>query len=360
MIFTEEQQDAIDAIETWRSERDKPFLTMGGLAGTGKSTIVAHLVEEWGDVAVATLSGKAAHVLRTKGVRCAQTIHSLIYVPFEDALGRIHFVRREQLAATNGRLPRLLVIDEASMVSDAIFDDLMSFDVPILFVGDHGQLEPIGRNPGLMKDPDLRLTTIHRQALGNPIIQFAHDLREGKKPQYGYDQNDCLEVVRAGEFWDRISPNTTMICGFNRARHRVNGRCRQMLGLTDPLPVEGDKLICLQNNRAFGIFNGQQAECTGRGGVFGHVVMLDLTTEDGRDMTLPCLRTQFGRDRQQGSRYDPNVALFDYGYCLTAHKAQGSGFYEVMVLEQIGSSWDRARWSYTAATRAVERLTYCC
>src|SRR5215831_14725163 len=54
--------------------------TVGGLAGTGKTVLVSELAEHMPDFAVATPTGKAAHVLREKGVDRAGTIHSLIYV----------------------------------------------------------------------------------------------------------------------------------------------------------------------------------------------------------------------------------------------------------------------------------------
>jgi ATP-dependent exoDNAse (exonuclease V) alpha subunit len=57
--------------------------------------------------------------------------------------------------------------------------------------------------------------------------------------------------------------------------------------------------------------------------------------------------------------WDQKVALMDYGYCLTAHKAQGSEWEEVLVLEEIARGWDACRWRYTTTTRAKERLTYC-
>jgi exodeoxyribonuclease-5 len=90
-----DQQAALNAILEWRDTNprgDKQYLTLGGYAGTGKSTLVAHLAKTWVDVAVVALCGKAAHVLRTKGVP-AQTIHSLIYAPIKIG-GRVRYQRR--------------------------------------------------------------------------------------------------------------------------------------------------------------------------------------------------------------------------------------------------------------------------
>ena len=43
------------------------------------------------------------------------------------------------------------------MVSKEIFDDLLGYGIPILAVGDHGQLPPVNSNFNLMGDPDVRL-----------------------------------------------------------------------------------------------------------------------------------------------------------------------------------------------------------
>ena len=50
--------------------------------------------------------------------------------------------------------------------------------------------------------------------------------------------------------------------------------------------------------------------------------------------------------------------IFDYGYVLTAHKAQGSEWPAVAVVNESFVFGEMARrWLYTAITRASERLT---
>lgn len=48
---------------------------------------------------------------------------------------------------------------------------------------------------------------------------------------------------------------------------------------------------------------------------------------------------------------------FDYGYCITCHKSQGSEYEKVLVVEEVLKSTDHARWLYTACTRAAKKLT---
>jgi ATP-dependent exoDNAse (exonuclease V) alpha subunit len=69
-------------------------------------------------------------------------------------------------------------------------------------------------------------------------------------------------------------------------------------------------------------------------------------------------RQHAGFNRRLGNR-SQNTLLLDYGYCVTAHKAQGSEWDSVVVLEEIAQRWDPKRWRYTAVTRAKERLVYC-
>src|SRR5476651_1962552 len=81
--FSPDQQAVVDAILEWRDAwpATKQTFTLGGLAGTGKSTIVSYLARCLPGAVVACPTGKAAHVLQSKGVD-AGTIHSLIYRPF--------------------------------------------------------------------------------------------------------------------------------------------------------------------------------------------------------------------------------------------------------------------------------------
>src|SRR5216683_1867587 len=216
-----------------------------------------------------------------------------------------------------------LIIDEASMIDHVLFRDLLSFGLPVLFVGDHGQLEPIGTNPKLMVNPTLRLEKIHRQALGNPILRLATAFREGKPTPQWEDSKGRLSVLGRGEFFRLLSPDVQILCGFNRTRHQINARVRRMMGHDRELVATGDTLICLRNNKLWGIFNGQQVTVRDIIREGTHTIDLEVETDDERLFILPCLRRQFGHDLIEDYRSQQN-ALLDYGYCLTAHKAQGS------------------------------------
>lgn len=354
--FSLDQEVALDKIQDWRARQprgDKLYLTLGGYAGTGKTSLIAYLADIWPNVGVAAFCGKAAHVLRSKGVK-ASTIHSLIYVPIELGKGRVRYVKRQCLDGVE-----TLIIDEASMIDHLLFHDILSFRIPTLFVGDHGQLEPIGTNPKLMANPMVRLEKIHRQAEDNPIIRLAAAFREGRSaPSSRGDQHGRLRLLGRSAFDRLLSPGRQVICGFNTTRHRINAHIREMKEVSKCLVAPGDTLICLRNNKVYNIFNGQQVTVLDIVGEGRKTIDLEVEGDDGRSLTITALREQFGNNLIENFRHK-EVVLLDYGYALTAHKAQGSEWDEVLVLEEISKRWDARRWRYTVATRARKRLIYC-
>jgi exodeoxyribonuclease-5 len=303
--FSQDQQDVLDEILAWRENHNRsPYLTLGGHAGTGKTTLISYLAGVWPQTAIVALCGKAAHVLRSRGVD-AQTLHSLIYFPQKDAQKSFRFRKRISLEGVE-----TIIVDEASMIDHVLFADLMSYGLPVLFVGDHGQLEPIGTNANLMASPTLRLEKIHRQAKGNPILRLATAFREDRPVRPWKDKNGRLEVLHRHEFPDRISSDVQILCGFNKTRNRVNAQVRRILGIDHTIVAPGERLICLQNHRRWNIFNGQQMKVLRIGHEGKQTIHLEIQTDDGRAFMLPCLRQQFGHDQVKGCR-SKDVVLMD-------------------------------------------------
>ncbi len=361
LTLSPDQAAAFDAVEDWLAG-PRRTLTLGGYAGTGKTTLVSALLRRH-PASVCAFTGKAAFVLQSKGVP-ATTMHRLIYRPVDDGRGGVTFVRVEELPT------KLVVVDEASMVDLVLKRDLESFGGKVLYVGDHGQLEPVGDDPGLMADPDVRLEQIHRQAAGSPIIQFAHHVREGHLPRdfdasnSGMDELDVpgTTSTRRLSILSRaptslLLEHDVVLCGFNRTRADVNRRMRGQLGFSGPEPLEGERVVCLRNHRDYGVFNGMQGtvkEVRRDGDRLYLIVEDDTGTRSPEMLSDP---DQFGSTSTlKDTPY--HIALWDWGYALTVHKSQGSEWPSVLVLEQVASSWSASRWRYTAATRAAEHLTY--
>lgn len=338
VVLTEEQLGAVDGL----LKHQKLVQSLGGLAGTGKTTVVSHLLKRLRGWSCCAFTGKAAEVLRHKGVD-ATTIHSLIYIPTDerDRDGVPIFERKPVLGC------RGIIVDEASMVGKLLFNDLVSYGLPIIFVGDHGQLEPVGEDLNLMKSPDFKLETIHRNA--GDIAKFAHWLRDGHDAA-DFPDSPLIKIIQKKDCTPHVKDSDQIICAFNATRVAINRYVRQLRGETTDQPVIGDRVISLMNSRKYGIFNGSQ-------GIIRSVSpnRMSIAFDNGRHVKLRYDTANFNQERPDKSgRYHP----LDYAYCITCHKAQGSEYKKVTVYEQKSDLWDHKRWAYTAASRAREELVW--
>jgi exodeoxyribonuclease V len=378
-----DQKKTLNDLLTWY-EKDKlamPYVTLGGYAGTGKTTLIAILRKELEKVdknlkvGFISYTGKAARVLKTKlkeqNTLAKQdsvgTIHSLIYSPvLNDKQEIVGWQTKEELERD------LIIIDEASMVDETIWIHLLAYRIPIIAVGDHGQLPPIKGNFNLMQKPYLKLEEIHRQAKKNPIINLSIEAREQgliAPGKYGpgvrkFSTDDVDGQEELDEMLSNYNNETLILCGYNSTRKKLNNFIRTAKGFESPEPQSGDRVICLRNNHKQNIYNGML-------GTVIHIEKKDANwylaeiAMDGEDDLYSGLISvqQFNSDtalnftdrRSQIMQGD----LFDFGYALTVHKAQGSQAKKVILFEErfkqmTDDVW--RRWLYTAVTRAEEEL----
>lgn len=335
---------------------NKAYYRIGGYAGTGKTTIAMHIAEQ-SKLAYkgAAFAGKAASQLRKKGIKNSETLHKTMY-HYDDDTER--FYRKSSIGCD------LLILDEGSMVPSDLWEDALSFRVPIIVLGDPAQLEPIGSDDAkLMHNPDIVLEKIHRYE--GSIAWFANQIRlTGNIPRI---DNNEVSVLPKSRFMTDLKAEipSVVLCGFNKTRVATNKVIRDMKfpGRYKKLINEGERLICLKNNRDLGIFNGQmmdvlnvEKDCQhSKWGTFSEArVRLD-------DDTVKMLKLWHGhldQEKQLDWRKLPEkIATVDYGYATTVHKFQGSEDRNVMIIdEQAPDLWSPIRHRYTAATRAQERL----
>jgi exodeoxyribonuclease V len=387
------QEEALQRVGQWLNTRNKPYFYLAGYAGTGKTTLAKHFVQGIaGKVLFGAYTGKAAHVLHKKGCVGATTIHRMIYQPKNKAEARLiemelalrklgpdtkeyrelaYKIKREKIElrkpffVVNIEGPAseasLIVIDECSMVSEEMGHDLLGFRKPILVLGDPGQLPPVkGTGFFTNKKPDYMLTEIMRQEKDNPIIRLATDVREGrtlKRGQYGSSR-----VIDMADISNDMEMDAGQIlCGMNRTRKRLNKEYRRRLGFYHPYPLRYDKLVCLRNDYDLGLLNGSQwtAEVDS---IFkgGEQVQLDVVDEDS-GLCVECDSwTQHFEGDPEDIPYAKALAAqeFDYGYCMTVHKSQGSQWDDVLLYDEshVFTS-NRREWLYTGITRAAETIT---
>jgi len=364
-VWSPQQDDALRAVSEWLKDPAAPqVFRLFGWAGTGKSTLARYLAEGVRSVKFAAFTGKAALVMRRKGCRGASTIHSLIYTLVSDKEGEPKFALDPESEAASADL---VVIDEVSMVDEALAKDLLSFGTKVLVLGDPFQLPPVqGAGYFTAHDPDIMLTEIHRQAADNPIIRMSMEIREGGHLEYGrYDES--IVVPRSDVDREAVVTADQVLVGRNKTRIDYNDRLRELKNLPAQEPVAGDRLVCLRNNPQKRLLNGQiwyASEVKKRSGN-RYSMTLDpeeeITTAAGKKAQAHVVThgAFFSGEEDQLSWPDRRrVDEFTFGYCLTVHKAQGSQWDRVYLFdESFVFREDRRRWLYTGVTRASQQIT---
>ena len=368
--WSPQQDQALRAIRDWHRDSDDPVFYLGGYAGTGKTTIAKQAAadctsDRTGFALFAAFTGKAALVLRAKGCPGARTIHSLIYTAFEeeetDEAGNVVRVvhryglnKLSEVAAAS-----LVVIDECSMVDERIGKDLLSFGTKLLVLGDPAQLPPV-RGEGFFTryEPTFMLTEIHRQARDNPIIRLSMDVREGRRLERGA-YGDSRVVRGLGQ--RAVMSADQVLVGRNSTRRTVNAKIRRLQGRDPGRPEVGDRLVCLKNDRKKALLNGglwTVAEILEDDGQFVRMAITSCDVDGLRAEVR--VAHPFFTDPIEDIPWEVRKSSdeFTYGYALTVHKAQGSQWNDVLLIDESSAfRRDRARHLYTGITRAAERVT---
>ncbi len=370
MELSKKQEAALKAVVEWFNNWDpdkKPFFYLGGFAGCGKTTLAEFIEREIaskpGRIVRCAFTGKAAMRLQQTTGKAASTIHSCIYHLVEDPKSpQPQFELNTKDSPFIGA--KLVELDECSMVNEEMGEDILSFKVPVLVLGDPGQLPPPkGTGFFTKRKPDVMLTEVHRQALDSPILRLATDIRNGKNIGR-MNEPDCLVYPFSKDYdlEQEMLLADQMLTGKNVIRESINHRTRRLRGFTDTYPEVGDKLICIKNQRNLNLFNGLLGNVTQVKSADMDRVLLDIETEIGERKDVEIIPECFTdmetvqgipfRDRREFSE-------FDWGYCLTVHKSQGSQWDSVLLLDDGFLNWkkeERGRWLYTAVTRAAKRL----
>lgn len=383
MDLTNDQYAARKAIHDWYVDWDGSPFFLAGYAGTGKTTLVKHMLAESRDpgaIAVLAPTNKAARVLREKGVTQATTIHSFLYgMPVFGACEcgtadknhdkrcpalKMEFHRRGLFDINGNPMeeipPSLIIVDEASMVNEKIAADLLSKGVPVIAVGDPGQLPPVEGKPGFA-NPDFTLEHIQRQAADNPIIRLAHDVRHGRPLKPGSYGTSVIVpgTLDQAEFdtddWDQI------LVWKHVTRVRYNNRYRMLLGRSGTIE-KGETVLFKSSHKELGIANGDMfpvVDIIEKGD--GSSQYFDLVIAYGDDQFMPVSswKQGLGGDKDwkdlstMDFRYRIRHAMVMHSYAITTHSAQGSEWPRVLIAQD--GSRD-PKWLYTAITRAKERM----
>jgi exodeoxyribonuclease-5 len=397
-------------IEQCADKTAKQILQIDGLAGTGKTEIVAHLANDY-RMPVLTLTGKAADVLRREREIGANTIHSFLYglpelerhlrcnvktcgtnveqrlkaCPVERTVtssngdcsnitvgyeyqvvkgGMVCPTCASDLIQTRHDIPhfdlhrlrpgemngKVAIIDESSMIGPTLANELLRTGINLVVFGDPGQLPPVNE-PRHFNDPVIFLTEIHRFAKDSGIYRQAHAVRRGIM----YADDTAFEIRRKLTEDDVLNADAR-ICWKNKTRYELTNKIRAWRGYDGKIPQVGEPVLCLRNKHStkegmqYEVWNGQVYTLAGN---FDpdwsrNMDVIDETT--GQRFTIPNV---YFDDPTSGQIVPPDANFFYFGYVLTAHKAQGSGWDNVIVFDEMPNNrQDRSCWVYTAITRS--------
>ena len=229
-----------------------------------------------------------------------------------------------------------------------------------------------------------------RQEQESEIIQLTMKIRNQEKIDF-YDGNEIKIIPYSKLNTGILLWGNQILTATNTKRHMINSQMRQLYDREGP-PQDGDKIICLRNYWEDYSINGDSL-INGTIGILNNsfktfraiprfirsnikqfdVLMGELAVPDTQDayplvdidyhmLTTgeKCcdwkLNYQLGKLR---SRYGEIVPKeFAYAYAITVHKAQGSEWDNVVILEETFpfNKEEHARWLYTACTRASKKL----
>jgi exodeoxyribonuclease V len=396
--LSDEQQSALDRVQLWHADRSAPqVLRLYGVAGTGKSFVakqVPNVIS--GDTIFGAYTGKAVSILAGRGCSPVSTLHSLLYTPVGEMRAGLSMLDRRirlcldqnsphcqqlkreraalqaKLASPQFRLKdgtcdlrkaSLLVVDEVSMVGRQMADDILSFGKKVLVLGDPEQLPPVGSEGFFTNaEPDILLREIHRQAGDSDIIELATRIREsGADPARGLVPADYLPGVNL----DDLGGYDQILVGRNATRWWLNTWARWKQGRKSALPEEGDRVVCLANNKELGVYNGQILTVTDAWEDGGGTLQLEMFDDADNPVAAGALTCGF--EDLEGERVAATEGrkgehgAFTWANALTVHKFQGSEAPRVLVVDEAGvfsrSGPDTPRrWLYTAVTRARDEV----
>lgn len=352
MVKYDIKTEYAEKIKNWYVYDSRRLFIISGYAGCGKTTLARSIPDLLKLYRVAFLAptGKASLLVEN-----GKTIHSYLYNAVRDNLTEeIKFYPRDKRDFNDD----LLIIDEISMVSDDIMDDLKSLDIPIIGLGDSAQLPPVSGENTILENPDIFLTEVFRNDGG--ILALATDVRMGNK--VGYKYNDVKFISR--KFISDINlldDNSIVICKFNKTRRKINMLYRTEVMKTRVMLVEGEKLIITRNNAGSGLMNGSLVTVKGISYFLLDNRMAEVLIENDSGIKFT-IRIDISQLLDEPSldyihyRNDNMLHEVDYAYAITCHKAQGSEFDRVFIINE-GRNFDNHQaWFYTAVTRAKKEV----
>lgn len=281
--LNDQQKSALKELEAFVNG-DDTSITLSGYAGTGKTTIMGIFNEYLkrrihADIIFSAPTHRANAVTRQKTPNAkVVTLQSLLglrpdFDITEDVFD-LHKLKFEQVAEVKIEAASIVIVDEASMIQDSLYDFLLeqiaAKGAQIIFMGDKGQLRPVKanniskvfRNDGAQ----LQLTKVERTG-DNPILKESTRVRNGEGfsyetdiasngqgVEYSSDKTRIREFVRTSlkEMKDSQDPlYFRVLAATNASVDAYNSAIRQILYGRRPAQLYEGELVMGYSNREY-------------------------------------------------------------------------------------------------------------
>ena len=391
IILTEKQKEAVELCVA-RYKAHKAYTCIAGLAGSGKTTTVKFIIQALGlteaEVSYIAFTGKASLVLRERGCPNAMTAHKLLYKAFRNKDGTYSYIPKDELDGPY----KVIVVDEVSMLDEAIWKLLLSHHIHVIALGDPCQLPSISKSNTVLDHPHIFLDQIMRQAQESEIIRLSMDIRNGK-PLSLYSGKEVQVIDKSQMVSGMLLWADQIIVAKNDTRQFYNNLMRDYLfGADHPDgPVEGDKVIALHNDYKCLDTLGEPLVNGAIGKISNIKYKINTTKVRSKKYTPHNIIPEFmyanftpdysvddeifeqiSMDKKLYETGSPTITRdnfrkvpgsmqpheFDYGYAVTAWKMQGSSAPKVLVIEE-DFPWnaeEHRKFLYTCITRAEKKL----
>ena len=149
---------------------------------------------------------------------------------------------------------KLLIVDEASMITQEMFNIISRKPFKTVYIGDHFQLPPVKDDFNIMLKPDFKMEKVLRQNENNPIIQLAEMARTGQSIPLGVygTSKHTLKFKK-----EDLLNYDNIVVWTNKTKDYINELVRELRGFPANIPQMDDKMVVRVNCQAKHLFNGQ-------------------------------------------------------------------------------------------------------
>ena len=263
ITFNEQQIEGISKIRGWLKNKGKKFFTLAGAAGTGKSSILKKITDNYrGRVGISAPTHKAKRVVAKMTELDGVTLHSILGLRPDLDLDNFNPNKPEFSPIAEIKMYQydLLVIDESSMINlgllNMIKDVAKIVDIKILFIGDPAQIPPVGEKASaVFSDESIEihwLTKVERQKGSNPLCLIYDKLRNNQKEDYiDYPRVTNINELGEGIYFlsNKEEFRLSLIKKFNSPEFKADSDFVKLIAWRNITVMNSNKII---RNEIFG------------------------------------------------------------------------------------------------------------